>query len=259
MRGQRGGGAVAGLCVATVSLGAWIAVAQAEFFQVGNLILRVDGGIKPTKLPKKDRVPVALKIETTIKTEDGSVPPILDRFVLDFDREGAIDSKGLPRCDSRKLQNTTSRQALNQCRKALVGEGVASAVVDFPDQDPFVAEGRLLAFNGPPRGGNPVVILHVLADVPLPTTFVIPAATSEAPGKRYGIRITTSIPPIAGGNGAFRSFDLTIDRTWRHKGELHGFANARCPIGSLLARGKFDFRDGSAASGSIVRTCTPKG
>ena len=232
--------------------------ASAEIVRLGNIELEVDGSFKPTKLPKKKLAPITLKVSSDIRTLDGTQPPILNELLLEFDKNGTLDTKGLPTCKASQLENTLTDEAKKTCKKALVGKGSAKARIDFPDQDPFDAPGPMLAFNGKPKGGKPQLLLHVFAHVPAPTTFVVPATISNASGA-FGKKVLAKIPPIAGGNGALTHFDISIHKTWNYKGKKHSYVVAKCASGHFVAQGTYKFNDGSTVTGSVVRDCKKKG
>src|SRR5690606_2350994 len=154
----------------------------------------------------------------------------------DFDRRGTLDVRGLARCKPNRLKNTKTKRARKLCRAALVGSGRASAIIDFPDQEPFKASGPLLAFNGPKRGKRHTIVFHVFAHVPVPTTFVVPAPITNAPGKQWGKRVTIKVPPIAGGNGVLTDAVIKVGRRWRHRGKRRSYLLAKCPTGTLQIR-----------------------
>jgi hypothetical protein len=238
------------------SLGLLAALAPAEVVRVGNLIVSIEGGIAPSKLPKAKPAPISLKVSGSVATADGSHPPALKTLALQFDRHGHIDTQGLPTCTTGKLQSTLTAQAKKVCGKALIGSGRAGAEIAFPEQAPFNASGPLLIFNGVPKGGNPVLIFHVHANVPAPTTFVTSGEISKAHGK-YGTSTLIQIPVIVGGQGSLTSFKAQIPkRTWTYKGHKVSLLTASCPSGSLFAHGEFDFADGTKISGNIIRPCS---
>lgn len=244
-------------------LGAAAAVAAsttsgAESVTAGNLNVIVDGNVRPNKLPKKQRAPVGLFISSDIKTVDGNHPPAISSIQINFDRDGTLFSKGLPRCPPERLENTTTPQAKAACSKALIGRGFARASVKFPDQAPFEATSPLLAFNGTPQGGKPRAIIHAYAFVPAPTTFVVPGLISSSSG-RYGKRIEMQIPPIAGGYGSITHFDVFIKRLFKVKDKKRSYLISRCSRGNLQAEGTYTFSDGTALSGTVVRGCSPRG
>jgi hypothetical protein len=246
--------AVLALSIALTAAG----VAVGERVQAGNLIVDVDGGFTPSKLPKKTPAPITLSASADISTADGKVPPPLQKLVLNFDRNGSVQTKGLPVCTVGQLENTTSPVARKKCKSSIVGKGSASALIAFPDQPALPASSPLTIFNGPKMGGNPSVIVHAYLTIPAPTTFVIPSPITKAKG-RYRYRVTAAIPPIAGGYGSLTHFDFKIHKVWKVKGKRVSFASARCSDGRLQASGEFTFGDGSVMSGSVFRPCKSSG
>jgi len=249
--------ALAILAVAVLGA-ALIASASAETVRVGNLAITIEGGFSPTKLPKKTPAPITLSVKGSLKTEDGSHPPALKTLDLLFDKNGHLNTKGLATCTTAKLQSTLTAQAKKACGPALVGTGKVSAEIALPEQAPFSASGPLLIFNGAPKGGKQVLIFHVYAHVPAPTTFVTTATISKHSG-RYGTEAEVQIPTIVGGQGSLTSFEATLKKSWTYKGRKESLLLASCPTGSLLAHGEFTFADGTKASGDVVRPCTGVG
>ncbi len=236
--------------------GALIAVAAADTFRVGNLIVEVDGGISPKKLPKQTLAPISLEVSGSLKTEDGSHPPALKTLKLDFDRNGQLNTTGLPTCTTGKLASTLTARAKQVCGDALIGQGRVGAEIALPEQPPFDASGPLLIFNGAPKGGKQVLVFHVHANVPAPTTFVTTAVISKTGGK-YGTSGLIRIPTIVSGQGSLTSFRATLKKNWTYKGKKQSLLLAKCPTGTLYARGEFLFVDGTKGSGDVVRPCTP--
>jgi hypothetical protein len=228
--------------------------ALGEVVQTGNLIIGVQGSIHPARLPKNTLAPIALEIGSTIKTSDGSRVPVLSTLSLEFNKHGAIETKGIATCSVSQLENTLTAQAERICGKALVGTGSASGEISLPEQAPFEASGPMLIFNGKPQGGQPVLIVHVYAHVPAPTTFVTTAVVKKASGK-YGPSIRVKIPTIVGGQGSLISFNAT----------LHKIVRADCPAPGALggtvfpfAKASFTFANGISASSDLVRECQVK-
>lgn len=232
------------------------AVASAEIFENGNLIIEADGKFKPKRLPKKKRKPIKLKVKGAISTKDGSTPPPARKAIVDFDKNGGVYTKGKKKCNPKKLVDRRTKAAVKACKKSLIGSGKTKAIIDFPDQDPFVAGGPLKAFMGKKIGGNPSVIFHVFANVPAPTAFVVPVVIKKkAPGRKYGIRTLTKIPTISGGNGSLSYFNIKFNKKWKHKGKTRRFATGRCKNGRFVARAKLKFLGGQKVTGGLVRRC----
>lgn len=234
-------------------------IASAERFQLGKLILDVEGGFSPKTLPKHDYAPITLKGGGDISTVDGTLPPPVTRVEIDFDRNGLLTTRGLPICRSSKLENTTSPDALKACRSSLVGQGFASGMVAFPEDPPFEASSKVYAFNGPRVGGNPTILFHAYAYVPAPTTFVVPVTIKTLKGGRYKYRSEVDAPVIAGGYGVITHFDIKINRRYKHKGKSLSYVAARCADGRLQARGEVSWADGTELFGAVVRRCKQRG
>jgi hypothetical protein len=246
--------AAIGVCVALLGAG----VAVAEQVQAGNLIVNVDGGFTPTTLPKHSFAPITLRASADISTADGSIPPPLTKVVIDFDRNGLVQTKGLPICRPQQLENTTAPQARAKCKNAIVGTGTSDALIAFPDQAPIPASSPLTIFNGPRMGGNPSVIVHAYLTIPAPTTFVIPSPIMRTSGP-YRYQVVSNIPPIAGGYGSVTHFDFKVRKTWKVGGKRVSYASARCANGRLQAQGSFTFADGTTMSGHVFRPCRARG
>jgi hypothetical protein len=249
-------GAIWALAAAALAL--LVSSALGNTVRLGNLEISIEGQISPTKLPKKVPAPITLEVSGSVKTADGSHPPALKTLALQFDKHGHIDTKGLPTCTTGKLQSTLTAQAKRACGPALIGTGRAQAEIAFPEQAPFSAQGPLLIFNGKPKGGNPVLIFHVHASVPAPTTFVTSGVISPDHGK-YGTQTLIAIPTITGGQGSLTSFSATIHKTWTYRGHKMSLLTATCPGGSLFAHGEFTFADGTVIAGNVAKSCRPGG
>jgi hypothetical protein len=235
------------------------AIAVAERVQLGNIVVDVGGGFHPTTLPKHAFAPISLSASGDVSTLDGSLPPPAHTVDIDWDRNGLLTTRGLPRCPPAKIENTTTPGALAVCRQALVGVGFASGQVAFPDQAPFPASSKILAFNGTPRGGHPVLLLHAYAYVPAPTTFVVPVDITKEHAGRYGYHSSLTAPVIAGGYGVVTHFDIKLNRRYSFHGRRLSYLAARCADGRLQARGTVTFTDGSSLTGSVFRPCHSRG
>jgi hypothetical protein len=234
-------------------------IALAERVQLGNIVVDVEGGFHPTTLPKHSFAPISLEAGGDVSTLDGALPPPTHTVDVDWDRNGRLTTRGLPQCDPSKIENTTTPGAMAVCRKALVGVGFASGQVAFPDQAPFPASSKILAFNGTPRGGHPVLLLHAYAYVPAPTTFVVPVDITRVHEGRYGYHSSLVAPVIAGGYGVVTHFDIKIGRRYTARGRHLAYIAARCADGRLQARGTVTFTDGSSLTGSVFRPCHARG
>src|SRR3954451_14765592 len=65
---------------------------------IGSTAVSTTASIFPRALPADRDVPVTVSSITRIKTNDGSQPPQLSRLIFGFDKNGSVDTKGLPVC-----------------------------------------------------------------------------------------------------------------------------------------------------------------
>jgi hypothetical protein len=206
-------------------------------------------------LPKNENAPIKLHGYAKFDTTDGTRPSPLRRLVLEFDKHGAVETRGLPKCSERKLEHTTTKQARKLCPGSIVGTGFGTGVVELPEQRPIKVSTPITIFNGPQKGGNPSVIGHGHLDYPGPTTYVVPIVIQKIRNGRYGFRTVADFPPIANDYGSALYGRIKIGREWTYKGRTLSFANAHCADGRLQARGEFSFKDGSSVQGTVFRPC----
>jgi hypothetical protein len=243
-----------GLAALALAVAMVAAVASGQVVKKDNLEIEIEGSVSPTKLSRTTPQPITLHLQGKADTTDGShVPPLKELFV-EFDKNGHLNTKGLPTCTVGKLQSTLTSQARAACGPALVGTGQVTAEIAFPEQKPFSAGGPLLIFNGS-SGSKQMLIFHVYAKVPAPTTFVTTAQISKGKGP-YGTAARVKIPTITSGQGSLTSFKATIFKKFNYRGKRQSVLTATCKTGTLKARGDFFFQ-GLTLSGKVSRACTP--
>jgi hypothetical protein len=233
---------------------------------LGPTVVGPDGntqaiGVKlsPKKLSKSTQTPVTLEVttKTTSTTAANGVPSPAVRAVVDFDKNTKLFSTGVPICDPAKIQNTSTEIATRECGKAKIGSGKASALLPVGSQV-FVQEQTVTAFNGPPRGGQPVVLLHTYGVSPIQVTLVLNGAVSGFNKEGYGPRLDIEIPLIAGGTGALTDFQTTVSKKYKYKGKQRSYVTAECKKSPLKARGAFSFKDGETLTAFSKQGCTKK-
>jgi hypothetical protein len=256
--------------ILTLALGAALAVVVAGLaaaagnqkpivIQQGNLKVTADGGFSPTALPKTKLAPIGLNISGKIETTDGTHPPALREFVVETDKNGTINAKGLAACTISKLVATETKVAEKACPTSIVGEGKTDVEVAFPEQSPITVHSKLLAFNGGVKGGVTTLLIHAFLKNPVSAAVVTTVKVSKIHKGRFGTKSIASIPVIAGGYGSPVFFELSIKRKFSYKGKQQSYLLAKCPDGHINARGTAVFSDGRHLSGEIIRPCTPKG
>lgn len=229
--------------------------ASAITLRVGNLIISGDGGFTPTALPKTENAPIKLYGHAKFTTTDGTRPSPLRTLTLEFDKHGAVETRGLEKCSMAKLVATTTKTARKLCPGAIVGTGYGTALVELPEQKGIEASSPLTLFNGPVKDGNPTVLGHAHIDYPGPTTYVILIEIQKVHHGRYGFKTVANFPRIVNGYGSPISGHLTIGREWMYKGKRLSYANAHCADGRLQAKAEFSFENGDFVQGTIFKPC----
>lgn len=247
--------------VVAVALGGLTIGANASslHLQVGDLEVDTSARIEPSALPKRGGAPVEVNSVVRVSTNDGSTPTALKTLLLQFDKHGGIDSRGMPRCTVAKLTGRTTKAAKAACPGAIVGEGLARAIVTLPGQAPFPVSSPLVFFNAPPTGGNPTLIAHAYEKVPEPQALLTPIVIERINGGRYGYRTKIEMPEIAGGFGAATLSKATIGATRKRGGRTVGFLNAYCRGGRLQVYGLVRFAEGGFTNGTLVQACQAQG
>jgi hypothetical protein len=235
------------------------ALAKPEVFQVGNLFLRDNGRILPTKLPRHTQAPASARLVEEIGTTDGSHPPALESVVADFDETIHVNAKGLPVCRKKQLQSRPTAAARKACPDAIVGSGEGEVEVAFPEQDPFTAKGTIVLFNGGVHGGATLLLIHAYVAVPAPTAVIATVELTRIHRGHFGLHAVARIPRIAAGSGSVIRANFTIDRKFTYRGKEQSYLTASCPTGRYYAEGKVLFADGPTLKVAHVLPCTPKG
>lgn len=239
---------------ALVAFALLAAAASAALVQVNGLVLTADGGFTPRTLPKRAFAPIDFQGTANLKAVGGGQPPPLQQVVLDFDRNGRLETAGLPTCDPASLEEVTPDEARRLCAGAIVGTGHVQALVPLPSGT-VQASSPVTFFNGPPEDGHPTVILHARPTTPAVQTFVI-TIPIERRGGQFRYTATINMPPIFGGTGSLVHLDAKIGRHYRYRGSERSYTSARCTNGVLRTRGRFTFADGTLIEGSVEKGCT---
>ena len=248
--------------VALAALGAQAALGERS--QYGDLIVRLDGGLSPLRLPRDRPAPVAVRLEGGLSTADGAELPRVTEIELGLPSQAVVDFAGLPSCGLRRLRDATPARARALCGRALVGRGHLWSQVRLPHQEPFPMRATLLAFNGRDRAGRRAVILHAVTSWP-PSVVVLPFVFEPGDG-RFGLSLKARLPASLGPWPRLSHFSLTLSRRFVSGGARQSFLSASCPApGSFtaaffsFARARFTLADGSHLGTSIARGCRVRG
>jgi hypothetical protein len=240
-------------------------LAGAVITQKGNIRVAVNGKMKPKKLPRKGAAPISVSVGGEISTTDESLPPELKEMRIELNREGVLDSKGLPVCPYPKIQPGSTSRALSGCRSSLVGEGSFSADITLAGQEPYPTQGRLVVFNGE-KGGKPVLYGHIYSPKPFATSFVIVFSLSKQKSGTYGTTLSAKLPKAMKAWGRLTGLEMTLSRTYRVKGKKRSFISAGCPapkgfnqVAFPLARTSFEFAGGARLGSVLSSRCVARG
>ncbi len=233
-----------------------VQASSAETFQKQGVRVTVDGGLSPTKLPRKGKVPVAVSVSGQIAATKQNTLPQLKALQIAINQAGELDVSGIPHCRIGHINPSTTQQALAQCRSSLIGEGHFSANVVLPEQSPFPSEGRLLAFNGQ-IGRKPAIFAHVYGTQPLATSYVFAFKVRKTKGT-FGTVLEASFPRATGDWGYITGISLNLDKS--------RFMEAGCPappgfnkVVFPLVKTSFDFAGGLDIKSTLTRSCEAKG
>ena len=222
--------------------------------KVGDLVLRADGGFTPSALPSQSYAPIDFRGHATITNVAGGAPTQLQEAVIDIDRDGRLETKGIPVCPLSRIERATTGEARRLCARSIVGTGNVDAILNLPG-GPVKGRVETTLFNAPRQNGNPTVIGHTFADIPAPRTYtaVIPIERRRGP---YSYRARFDVPKIAA-DGVLTRVDLKVGLRYRYKGRERSYASARCTTGVMRTHGRFTFVDGTVIDGAIEKPCTP--
>ena len=248
---------------------AFTAVASAKWdtFRFGDIVFKADGGVTPKALPKKKMAPVNVRVRGQISSAAGGHPAAFREIVIDFDRNGSVDTTGLPVCKGGELEARDTKTAKRVCGKTIVGQGSGDIQVAFPEQRPIPITAPITAFNGGTKRGKTTLFIHTFITVPVPAAVVTTVTIKKVKKGRYGIATVSKIPVIAGGSGSVLSFDIQFGKKYSYKGKKRSYITAKCTDGKFHAKiikALFRNEAGGARTttnvkGIVIRPCTSKG
>jgi hypothetical protein len=239
--------------------GSLAAVAHAQVVQSGEIRVSFHASFSPRTLPRERPAPITLQVEGQISTPDGSHPPPLQRFRVELNSAGQIDTDGLPACTAAALQSTSSDLAIERCGPAQVGQGSFEAQLQLSGP-PIPVHGRALVFNGK-VAGRAGMLIHIFIARPVRLTLVVPLRISRREGQ-FGTVLTTRVPKLVGGFGSITALQLRIGRRFAYGGKQRSYLSAACaaPAGFpgaifRFARGVFSFAGGHTMHAVLTSDC----
>jgi hypothetical protein len=243
-----------------IALGATVSAAEGEVTASGNLLVTFNGGISPATLPRQELAPITVSIDAAVRITSGEDPPSVRQITLALNRNGRLDSRGLPTCRIGQVETATGAQALRACGDALVGRGSYRARYNFAEQEASPLHGRILAFNSKFHGKE-AILAQVHSSRPTSNTNVIVLHIHHSSGK-YGTVLTGTVPAGLSRWGYLKKFSLRLHRLYTYRHSLHSYLSAPCPAPRDLQQVSFpfvfasmSFADGRVLSSTLTRTC----
>jgi hypothetical protein len=249
--------------VALLALGA--TVAGAVITQQGNLRVTVTGKISPHTLPRHGTAPIAVSVGGQISTTDESTAPQLQQLKIEINRNGRLDSTGLPTCPRAQILNASNGRTLGACRSSLVGQGKFFGTINLPGSAPYPIEGKLLVFNGKEHGKQ-VLLGHIYSPHPFATSFVITFEISAARHGTYGTTLTANLAKALGSKRTLTGIEMTLSRRYSYRGQPRSYLSSDCPAPKgfskavfPLVRTSFSFANGRTLTSTLTSTCRARG
>jgi hypothetical protein len=220
----------------------------------------------PTKQDKKKRGGVAITLGIAEAHDgltfppggQGCMPPTLTTSackyfppshtsVINIDPDFKLTPGTIPRCAPASLTGKDTAGAKAACPRSIVGQGT-SEVHTLTETTPLF--GTVTAFNGPPSGGNPMVLLHM--DIDRSTTSPILTAILRG-------NVLTIQGPVTPG-AVLTNLTTSINRqvSLRKGQKRFFFVSAKCSKRRWQSSATVFYTDGTQQTGSTTQTCQQK-
>ena len=202
--------------------------------------------VSPNKQSKTKFGKASLFVETSTlsnanpgtPTSPGNVPVATTNVKLTFDKQLKFTTKGLPQCKV-SLEGTTTQSAIQLCKSSQVGGGAATACIGSAGSP---CNGKVAfvvtAFNGPPKGGKPTIILHSRNNGLALTTVLV--GTLDPKTNVLNVPIPASVYTLA----TITDFKTTVGKTYKSKGKKYNYVGAKCSKGKYTLKGVFSYVGG---------------
>lgn len=270
MRTKRTAGLIGALALtAAVSAGGY---AVADVATTNGVAQSLEVEVSPSKkLPKKATKkvdPKAVDLQVAVGVRDNNTPaqkpPPADNVDIKLGKDLTFTTKGLAECAQTSIATANTDTARQTCKKAIVGEGSATATCSANTNPPDIPDVTVTAFNGEPKGKNPVLLLHTFADLGgVQQTQILPGVLVKGSGD-FGKVLEVSVPPLAGGACSIVDFETTVGTEFKVKGEKFNYVGATCGDGEMEFGSNFTYvqpntQGVTSLDPSDVVPCTSKG
>ena len=117
---------------------------------------------------------------------------------LDFDRDGLLETRGLPVCPVGSIEHADTGQARRSCADAMIGTGHVGAIFDFAGIAVEATRQGDRSSTARRKGGNPTVIGHAYTTIPYPRTYTVVIPIKPLSNGAFSYRATFDVPKLAG-------------------------------------------------------------
>src|SRR6188472_1366 len=212
--------------------------------QVGSdgQVASFEAKLSPGALPRDRLAPVKIRVEGEFMATPENKLAQLRSLEIAVNRHGKLNTDGLPGCRMKQLVATTSKDALTMCGPALLGKGIITSTIAFPEQKRVHFRAPILAFNGHWKDGHGRVYLHVHGVITGPFTIVIPIDVRRTDGT-FGTIFHADMPGIAKRWAYLTKFRFVIGRRFGddEDGRKESIVLASCPAPKGLNGALFPF------------------
>lgn len=211
--------------------------------QVGSdgQVASFEAKLSPSALPRDRVAPVKIRVEGEFMATPENNLAQLRSLEIAVNRHGKLNTNGLPSCRMLQLVATTSKTAMANCGRALLGKGLIRSTTEFPDQARTHIRAPILAFNGKWHGGRGRVFLHIHGNMPGPFTVVIPIDVRRKSSGTFGTTFFAEMPGFARRWAYLTKFRFVIGRRFWDKGRKRSAVVASCPAPKGLNGALFPF------------------
>jgi hypothetical protein len=196
-----------------------------------NPELNVGGSFRPNAISKTAPTPIGLNFSGRLDGLGQHSDPVLESLVIETDRDGAIDVRGIPACNPNLQVQAAS--AKDRCASATIGRGTARIEVAYPEEEAKTLKGTLQILNGGMKDG--VTTLYARVRTAGPVGLAATVKITRLRRGTYGTRAVVTIPKIASGVGSIVAFKAKIPKREEGKSSA-GLLTLACPDGDADAR-----------------------
>ena len=213
------------------------------------------GKIKPTKLSKKKHQNIKLiNTITTFNAPGTFQPPKGVRTVVDWPKQLKFNLKAVPFCKTNASSlglTATTEEAIAACgKKSVVSDpkgSTAEVTVGGATAVATTLDVQVTAFNE--NGKKLILYAKPIGDASgLAANILIGKLKKSKAGKKYGMALDVTIPPLAA--GAISFFEVTVKKS--------KYIQAKCKPKKMKFQATTFFSDAPTTSDTHTIKCKPK-